>query len=141
MKNINLFNKLTSYGLHDTEITKITITKNIITFFFNDGVYNLNEVGQETEKTLPVYLNVYVNFFVGENIDNHSELIIYSKRKQKYCDVSKFAEQFSNQYMDINNVFFSDFSNAILIKGNYKNCGYELYVEDICDIEYCFLPK
>lgn len=58
----NLFNKLTNYGLHDTEITKITITKNVIAFFFNDGVYNLNEVGKETEKTLPAYLNVYVNF-------------------------------------------------------------------------------
>lgn len=79
MKNIDEY--LYKYGLHDCVVERIYVQNNSLVFYFNTGVYNLNEKGTETTECL---MCLEIENLNTKQMWEHIEIAKFNKKNIKF---------------------------------------------------------
>ena len=94
MKNIDEY--LYKYGLHDCVVERIYVQNNSPVFYFNTGVYNLNEKGTETTKTTECLMCLEIENLNTKQMWEHIEIAKINKNKISETDYEEFVEEVDN---------------------------------------------
>lgn len=124
------FEQLSHYGFHDTEITSFDNEGLVVYLNFDEGIYNLDELGRESALTPPLTISIKVNSSFNY-IDEAIEIKKYG-RKMTYIDFSSFKNYLIKKSFGIMFDYYSIFNNSILFVGD---CGEEEITISIKDIE------
>lgn len=126
--------RLFKYGYHDTTISKTIIENNKVKFIFNEGIYNLNDSGNETSLTGPCTLTI---LFDG-NVENAFDAIIVTIVKKKnstfMADVEKLYQKDTFNNLEVSDVYFSKFNNTILLDVGKDDYKLLLYISNCIDV-------
>lgn len=127
-----------NYGLHDCKISKIEYKESAFEFYFDSGVYLLDNIGKETNLTSKCKMVLTLEDYIDRE---DQVLYIVKMRKNRYKELSfsKLCEMLNKNALDIENDFYSDFDNAILFKGYIDRYGIELTITDIKQTDFIFI--
>lgn len=132
------FDNIIKYALHDTEISKVVYNNNFkITFCFKTGIYLLNQIGKEAEKTQQCVLDI----FLRSNADpclNFIEVKKFYKSRHKDIEFKDFIKLIEKNCFEVISEYYSFFDNSILLKGFIGKYGIELIISEIENITYSF---
>ena len=126
------------YGLHDTEINRITCTDVGIILEFSNGVYLLDNTGKETVLSKKCYFELKINSFDRLNISEHIEIKRIRKKKIKEIEYDKFVALLSKNTLSIYLDYYCPFAGSLLIKGSIDKYGIEFVVSEIAELSYSF---
>lgn len=115
MKNIDEY--LYKYGLHDCVVERIYVQNNSLVFYFNTGVYNLNEKGTETTKTAECLMCLEIENLNTKQMWEHIEIAKINKNKISETDYEEFVEEVDKCKFEIMENYLSYFGNRILLEG------------------------
>ena len=102
------------YGLHDTQITKISATNDLIDLEFRNGIYNLDSTNKETDLTKCCHILIQIS---DPNIDNCVEIIKIKKSKLHYISLAELQEMMTHSVFEVELDLYSNFNNAIMLIG------------------------
>ena len=85
MKSIDEY--LCKYDLHDCVVERIFIQNNSLVFCFGTGIYNLNEKGTETTKTIKCLMCLEIEKLNKDQMWEHIEIIKINKNKIKEIEL------------------------------------------------------
>lgn len=126
------------YGLHDSKINKIEFKNDTLTLSFDEGLYNLDSNGKETNLTSSCKCTIVLR---DKNIDDISHYVTVSKtRKGKVKDIS-FGDLLSLLKKNCYNIdcdYYSYFTNAIMLKGYIDKYLVEIVITDIQTMDFVF---
>lgn len=126
--------ELFKFGLHDTEITSISINKSEIKIHFDNGVYLLNELGRETTLTDAMILVLNINPNV-KKVENCFEIREIS-RKIRFINLECFEKQLKKEPYSITMHYYSEFNHSILFEGGFSEKQIFLSIEEIDNIQF-----
>ena len=130
--------KSKEYCLHDTALNDITVEKFCIELIFEKGIYSLSEEGKEARLTDKCVLKVNIDNFQTEHIWQHLQILSQYKRKIKEISILELKKMLLVGSLIVDDSFWSDFSNGLIIKGNVNKYFIELKITEINAIEYSF---
>lgn len=133
-----VYEALTQYGLHDTKIDRITPKGNSVVFEFNNGVYGLSAFGKETELTGKCSLKITVDIAATAEIENYVNIRRSFKNRTKELTITELTVLVDKYGIIVDNLYFSAFSNEVLIVGGIGKYGIDIYISDILLAEYIF---
>ena len=117
-----IYSTLFKYGYHDTRINKIEVSDDKLVFFFEEGLYTLDEDGKEQTLTGPIALEVSMD---TENAFDSISVTELKGHRVKYSwkyDNEKILKELP---LEVSNLYFSQFDNEILLTvGNHKKSFY-----------------
>lgn len=134
-----VFSEIFKYGFHDTEITSISIDKNDIQIFFENGLYLLDDSGKETTLTGSIILILSIESSFNE-IENCFEIREFGK-KIKYVDIQWFQNQLKREPYSISMHYYSKFNDSILFDGGFLGKQVILSIEEIGNIKFIKAKK
>ena len=124
------------YGLHDTQITKISATNDLIDLEFRNGIYNLDSTNKETDLTKCCHVLIQIS---DPNIDNCVEIIKIKKSKLHYISLAELREMMTRSVFEVELDFYSNFNNAFMLIG-YIACHKIVFtVHESIDFRISFL--
>lgn len=126
------------YGLHDTEINRITVTEYGIVLEFDKGVYLLDDTGKETELSKKCFLELKINFFDREKMYEHVLVRLTRKNKTKEIEYADFAAMLTKSSFNVYLDYYCPFADSILIKGSTDQGGIEFTVTEIAELSFTF---
>ena len=131
-----VLDELFKYGYHDTYIDSISFLKKYIDIHFKNGIFNLDEVGRETTLTTNVKMRIYVDI----SLFSLNEVIEIREVYPKYQNIStkKVVSCLKKNDFSVENIYFSNFNNKILIECGCEDNVYLLSIEDCEKIEFIF---
>ena len=110
----NFHEYLYKYGLHDCRLDDILFEIGNIVFCFHSGVYRLNSVGKEIERTAAC-------------------------RMVKEINCHEFIENVKKFKFDIDINYYSYFCNTVLLKGYINNGKYEIVISEVKKVGFTFV--
>lgn len=126
------------YGLHDTEINRITRTDVGIILEFNNGVYLLDDTGKEIVLSKKCYLELKINFFDRQKMFEHIEIKRICKKKIKEIEYDEFEELLLKNTFSVYLDYYCPFGDSLLIKGSMDKYSIEFVVTEIAELSYSF---
>ncbi len=126
--------KVFDYGLHDCRISSAIIDENCLWFKFDSGLYILNIFGKEQEKTKACSIKIDFEDFVRSPFVSCFEIRKFYRRKVSEIGINRFVKLVNNFGFVIDNHFYSEFNNGLLIRG-FLGKGYGAYEMLISDIK------
>ena len=126
------------YGLHDSRINKVDFKNDTLTLSFDEGAYNLDSNGRETEKTTSCKLVITLR---DKNIEDISQYVTVSKTRKGRVKEISFDDLLSllkKNYFEIDNDYYSYFNNAILLRGYIAKYSVAIEITDIQKMEFVF---
>lgn len=115
---MNIFETLSLYGFHDTEIFSIEDTNMMFLLRFKNGIFLLDDKGKETTLTgstivqlhvvPPPYINSIEQLIEINEYDDKIKTIEYLAFKNLLCDAP----------FEVSMVYFSPFDNTVLFQGS-----------------------
>lgn len=124
------------YGLHDTQITNISVANDLIDLEFRNGIYNLDSTNKETDLTKCCHVLIQIS---DPNIDNCVEIIKIKKSKLHYISLAELREMMTRSVFEVELDFYSNFNNAFMLIG-YIACHKIVFtVHESIDFRISFL--
>lgn len=133
--------ELEKYGLHDTQFNNIILSENGLTLTFNSGIYILDQSHKECNLTKQCELIIKIMRFSSTRLYEHLEVNVYKKNKFYEVDFFDFIEIVEKNHFNIDDVFYSSFSDSILIKGFSGKNKIEFLISEISNIEIHFIES
>ena len=124
------------YGLHDTQITKISATNDLIDLEFRNGIYNLDSTNKETDLTKCCHILIQIS---DPNIDNCVEIIKIKKSKLHYISLAELQEMMTHSVFEVELDLYSNFNNAIMLIGYIANHKIVFTIHESIDFRISFL--
>lgn len=124
------------YGLHDTDLTEIRIEDSCIVLNFPAGVYELDTNGKELSLTSMCKMVLHLRY--SQNIlDN---ICITKRKKDRTRDITfyELENMLSKCCFEIENNYYSEFDNSMLLKGYIGLYNVELIITDIIKYDFLF---
>ena len=126
--------KIYEYGFHDTCVTDIEVDESQINLIFAGGVYKLDIYGKEDSLTKKFILKLKFGCEYNLNIFDNIDIIFISKKGRRFIDSENIESIIKNENLIVQNIYWSNFNNIILIEcGNLKG-GYYIKFENCIDI-------
>ncbi len=135
----NFHEYLYKYGLHDCRLDDILFENGNIVFCFHSGVYRLNSVGKEIERTAACRMTVEFNEKCPLEICDHIEINQILHRKIKEINCHEFIENVKKFKFDIDINYYSYFCNTVLLKGYINNGKYEIVISEVKKVGFTFV--
>ncbi len=130
-----MIDNLFSYGYHGTNINAIKIDSNILTISFNDGVYELDDQGKETNLTLTVDMLITVD--INSLKFGHFPIdILKFHNKCRYIEVEKIQEKLQKYPFEIFSVYYSKFDSIILFEGSINNETFIMKIFECVEVNF-----
>lgn len=126
------------YGLHDTEISRITRMDCGLVLEFDGGVYALNDAGNETERTKKCYLTLKINDFDRTKPYEHVEIRLISGGKIREIGYDEFERTSAKNAITVSLDYYCPFADSILLKGYMSQGEIELTVTEIAELSFAF---
>ena len=125
------YSKIPKYILHDSSIYNIDIKSSSLKFFIQDGIYlyNGNEIELFKDRKLVIDIN---NFDC--NIYNHITIYKFIRNIRKEISLNKFVKMLTKNRLRIYLDFYSEFADALLMKGFRGKYEVEIIITDINEI-------
>lgn len=126
------------YGLHDCIISKVNFENSILSLSFNKGVYYLDNENKELSLSPSCICNLTLPELHFDDIVEY--ITINKKRKNRVVEISyqKLCKMLENNYMSIDNDYYSFFNNSLLLKGFIGKYQVEIEITDIVKREFVF---
>ena len=128
---MRFFEEIIKYGFHDTNFNSITIKNNEVILYFENGIYKLDEKGNEREliPSSKVCFKIDSRFSI-------EQILLFNDITNgiKDIDYSTFKKMMKNKSYGIHNLYFSNFSNSVLIDGGIEDRVIFITIEDISNI-------
>lgn len=131
-----IFQKLHKFGFHDACVTGIEVDESQICLVFSKGVYKLDIYGKETSLTKKCVLKITFKKDYNIDIFNAIDIVFVSKKGRRLIDSEDILSIVKNENLTIQNIYWSDFNNTILIECGNSKGGYYIKFEDCLDISY-----
>lgn len=132
---------LGKYGFHDAEIKAININDYGLVMHFDDGIYNL-KIQKEDTLTKPCQLIFKIKNFLPLKLYEHVEIIAYKKNKFYEVPLNRLVDTITKYgSLDVDNVYTSSFTNAVLIKGYVGKIKIDFFITEILSVEVQFLES
>jgi len=132
---------LYKYGLHDTIVNDISMDNNKLIFCFNDGVYQLDELGKETTLTSKCKMTISIDALYTTSICQHIEIIQIVKRRIKEITYEDLVKQVNKSKLDVHFHFYSYFANTILIEAYLETALVLIKITEVNNINFSFQEK
>ena len=130
------------YGLHDCKFRKFVIEEKYIKFYFDKGVYCLDNFGREQHLTEGCVMKVELEKINDEfGAERFIQILQIFKRRLKEINSHKFLKLMDNNEFVIVTNFYTFFNNTILIKGFLQNKEYEITVCNVKNITFSFVNE
>lgn len=136
----SIFEKLSKYGFHDTELSSIDFDKTTVTLNFKDGLYLLDTNGKELTKTKPLHVIIYFDKEF-ESLDEVFDFREFQKRRGYRIDYLSFSKYLRQETYEICDVFYSNFSKSLLFDGGFCKRDIVFTIEEITDIVFCEIAE
>ena len=127
-----------NYQLHDSQINKIELGGDTITFTFSQGFWGTDEHGKMTEQLK----NCKIVFEIDRNdvpIEDFISIRV-SKKGGAYKTISleKFMGLLKKSPFDVYLEYNCDFASSkmLQIHSNHLRCSVEIFIEEIKNVEY-----
>lgn len=130
------FDYMLKYGIHDCVVDKIYIKDQQIMFSFCSGVFELNDLGRETELTVPCTMVVNV-----ANLGNINNNILIKKRRKsniKTIGFDKLIGLMKKSKLEIHMNFLSCFCNTVLLQGYIEKYEIQITISQVDQILFEF---
>lgn len=124
------------YGLHDTQITNISVANDLIDLEFRNGIYNLDSTNKETDLTKCCHILIQIS---DPNIDNCVEIIKIKKSKLHYISLAELQEMMTHSVFEVELDLYSNFNNAIMLIGYIANHKIVFTIHESIDFRISFL--
>ncbi len=121
----------TNYCFHDCEFNDIKAYDNVVELSFPDGVYKLKG---KKEDVLSGTCKVLV-YLVDNEILSHVIVNEVLKGKIREVEFDDFKKSISDYGVLIDNTYWSDFSESLLIKGYSNGRRIEIELSEVTDIK------
>lgn len=131
-----IIQKLHKFGFHDACITGIEVDKSQICLVFLNGVYKLDVHDKETSLTKKCVLKIIFKKEYNFDIFNVIDIVFVSKKGRRFIDSEDILSIAKNENLIVQNIYWSDFNNTILIECGNSKGGYYIKFEDCSDISY-----
>lgn len=132
---MSISEKLSKYGFHDTELSSIDFDKATVTLNFKDGLYFLDTNGKELNRTKSVQVIIRFNEEF-ESLDEIFDFREFRKRKGYRIDYLSFSKHLKQETYEICDVYYSNFSKALLFDGGFCKRDIIFTIEAITDIVF-----
>lgn len=126
------------YGLHDTAVNRIACNQEGIELFFRDGVYFLNENGNETALSGACKMAIKIDKFDPRRTYEHISICQFRKSKVKRIEFVEFTKLVEKDAFQVDIDYYSFFGAAILLKGRCGKFEIEFTITDVDKVEYIF---
>ena len=126
------------YGLHDCKSNNIVIGKDYVKFYFDNGVYRLDDSGKEKCLTKRCLMSIELENLNDNSIDSFIEIREIYKRKIKEINFVKIFSLLKRNEFVITANYYSFFNNTILIRGYIEKKAYEISICNIRKIVFSF---
>ena len=127
-----IFERLSQYGFHDTELSSIHGEKLEIRLNFDKGIYLLNETGKENVLSNPTQILFKISSYYS-SFEEALEIKEYGK-KIKYLDYSSIKKYIQEDGFGISMVYYSKFNNCVLFDGGVSKKNIMFSIEGISEI-------
>lgn len=121
----------TNYCFHDCKFNNIRAYDNVVEFSFPDGVYKLKG---KKEDVLSGTCKVLV-YLVDNETFSHVIVNEVSNGKIREVEFDDFKKSVSDYSVLIDNTYWSDFSESLLIKGYSHGRKIEIEISEVTDIK------
>ena len=120
------------YGLHDTQITNISVANDLIDLEFRNGIYNLDSTNKETDLTKCCHILIQIS-------DPNIDIIKIKKSKLHYISLAELQEMMTHSVFEVELDLYSNFNNAIMLIGYIANHKIVFTIHESIDFRISFL--
>ena len=134
---MKILDEMFKYGFHDTDIKNIFFFENHVDMYFENGLYLLDNKGNETVLTPGIIMRIYVD----TKFCNLEENISITRIKPSYKNIKLkgFMKYLERDLVGVNNVFFSGFNNGVLFECGFKKEIFYLLIECCFNVEFIMI--